>query len=265
MVRGAPPGGDAVIDHLGIRVSDYECSKQFYIRALAPLGYQLVFEHPVSGAGFGRTNKPTFWIKQGPPSPALHLAFAADDHATVQAFHRAAVEAGGRDNGAPGLRPEYHRNYFGAFVLDPDGHNIEAVCHGIGLADWKPQSHSSVSPYLVVSGAQKVIDFAKAVFGATELRRYDMPDGSIMHAEIRIGDTVVMLGDGGPEFPAFASLIHVYVEEVDRIYERALQAGATPVEAPRTRDGDPDKRGSVKDPCGNTWAIATQRPAQGKP
>ena len=109
--------------------------------------------------------------------------------------------------------------------------------------NWKPQSYSSVSPCLVVAGAQQVIDFLKAAFGATALRRYDMPDGSIMHAEVRIDDTVVMLGDGGAAFPPFASLVHVY-------------------EAPRTREGDPDKRGSVKDPCGNTWAIATQSPEQ---
>ena len=127
---------------------------------------------------------------------------------------------------------------------------------------WKPRSYSSVSPYLVVAGAQKVIDFAKAAFGAFELRRYDMPDGTIMHAEIRIDDTVIMLGDGGPEFPPFPSLIHVYVRHVDEVYERALAAGGTPIEPPRTRDGDPDKRGSVKDPCGNTWAIATQLEAR---
>jgi uncharacterized glyoxalase superfamily protein PhnB len=125
---------------------------------------------------------------------------------------------------------------------------------------WKPRDYSSVSPYLVVAGAQKVIDFAKAVFGATELRRYDMPDGSIMHAEVRIDDTVIMLGDGGQEFPPFTSLIHVYVDDVDRVYQRALQAGAIAVEKPQMREGDPDKRGSVKDPCGNTWAIATQLP-----
>jgi uncharacterized glyoxalase superfamily protein PhnB len=127
--------------------------------------------------------------------------------------------------------------------------------------NWKPSNYSSVSPYLVVAGAQKVIDFAKAVFNATELRRYDMPDGSIMHAELRLDDTVIMLGDGGPEFPPFASLIHVYVDDVDGVYERALQAGATAVEKPKSREGDPDKRGSVKDPCGNTWAIASQLPS----
>ena len=126
--------------------------------------------------------------------------------------------------------------------------------------NWKPESYSSVSPYLVVSDARKVIAFAKAVFGATELRRYDLPGGSIMHAEIRIDDSVIMLGDGGPEFPPFPSLIHVYVDDVDRVYQRAIDAGATPVEAPRTKEGDPDKRGSVKDPCGNTWSIATQLP-----
>lgn len=126
------------------------------------------------------------------------------------------------------------------------------------MKSWKPAAHSTVAPYLVVAGAQRVIDFAKAVFGATELRRYDLPDGSIMHAEIKIDDSVIMIGDGGPEFPPFPSLLHVYVEDVDHVYELALRAGATPVEAPRVRDGDPDKRGSVKDPCGNTWAIATQ-------
>ena len=130
----------------------------------------------------------------------------------------------------------------------------------MGSTNWKPESYSSVSPYLVVSEARKVIAFAKTVFGATELRRYDLPDGSIMHAELRIDDSVIMLGDGGPRYPPFPSLIHVYVDDVDRVYQRAIDAGATAVEAPRTREGDPDRRGSVKDPCGNTWSIATQLP-----
>lgn len=119
-----------MLDHIGIRVSNYERSKAFYVAALAPLGYRLLFEHPISGAGFGRSRKPDFLIKQGPPSPALHIAFASDDRAKVDAFHKAAVAAGGRDNGGPGVRAEYHPKYYGAFVLDPDGHNIEAVCHG---------------------------------------------------------------------------------------------------------------------------------------
>ncbi len=125
-------------------------------------------------------------------------------------------------------------------------------------SDWKPESYASVSPYLVVDGARTVIDFLKATFDGIELRRYDMPDGSIMHAEVQIDDTVVMLADGGDAFPPFPSLVHVYVKDVDRTYARAVAAGGFAVEEPRTREGDPDKRGSVKDPCGNTWAIATQ-------
>ena len=125
-------------------------------------------------------------------------------------------------------------------------------------ANWKPRGYSTASPYFVVAGAQQVIDFAKAVFDAEELRRYDLPDGSVMHAEFRIDDSVLMVGDAGPEFPPFQQLIHVYVPDVDATYQRALRAGATSVEAPKTREGDPDKRGSVKDPCGNTWSFATQ-------
>ncbi len=118
-----------MLDHIGIRVSDYDRSKRFYSAALGPLGYTLLFEHPISGAGFGRAGKPDFWIKQGAPSPSLHVAFESPDRATIGAFHQAALAAGGRDNGGPGLRREYHPTYYGAFVLDPDGHNVEAVCH----------------------------------------------------------------------------------------------------------------------------------------
>jgi catechol 2,3-dioxygenase-like lactoylglutathione lyase family enzyme len=118
-----------VLDHLGIPVSDFERSKRFYGEALSPLGYELIMEPGGSAAGFGRSDKPDFWISRGEPGHDLHVAFAADDHATVVAFHEAAIAAGGRDNGGPGLRPEYHPSYYGAFVLDPDGYNIEAVCH----------------------------------------------------------------------------------------------------------------------------------------
>jgi catechol 2,3-dioxygenase-like lactoylglutathione lyase family enzyme len=118
-----------MLDHISIRVSNYQRSKLFFETALRPLGYRLVFEHAISGAGFGRSGKPDFWIKQGQPSPSLHIAFASDDRATVDAFYEAAISAHGRDNGGPGLRVEYHPAYYGAFVLDPDGHNIEAVCH----------------------------------------------------------------------------------------------------------------------------------------
>jgi catechol 2,3-dioxygenase-like lactoylglutathione lyase family enzyme len=121
-------------------VSDYERSKAFYARALAPLGYALVMEvtaqQTESGypaAGFGAGGKPDFWIGgEGKLEKPLHVAITAKDRASVAAFHRAALAAGGRDNGAPGLRPQYHPNYYAAFVLDPDGHNIEAVCHSPG-------------------------------------------------------------------------------------------------------------------------------------
>jgi catechol 2,3-dioxygenase-like lactoylglutathione lyase family enzyme len=133
-----------MLDHVSLRVADYDRSKRFYTAALAPLGYALAMES-TSGAGFRRGYIPDFWIKQGEPvslgalpallepagcgGPAVHVAFAGDDRATVDAFYRAALAAGARDNGAPGLRPSYHPNYYGAFVLDPDGYNIEAVCH----------------------------------------------------------------------------------------------------------------------------------------
>ena len=125
-----------MIDHMGISVSDFGRSKAFYTAALKPLGYQLLMEFSAEqtggyeGAGFGVPHKPDFWIGKGTPNePRIHVAFRAADRATVDAFYQAAIAAGGRDNGAPGPRPHYHANYYGAFVLDPDGHNIEAVCH----------------------------------------------------------------------------------------------------------------------------------------
>ena len=118
-----------MLDHLALTVSDYEGSRRFYQSVLAPLGYALMMEHGISGAGFGRDGKPDFWIQPGDPSGPLHVAFSAADRATVDQFHSAAVEAGAQDNGSPGLRPEYHPTYYGAFVIDPDGNNVEAVCH----------------------------------------------------------------------------------------------------------------------------------------
>ena len=117
-----------MIDHMSVRVSDYEHSKTFYNAAFAPLGFKLLMEH-VSGAGFGTVGVPMFWINAGTPTPGVHIAFQSPDRAGVDAFYAAAMAAGGRDNGPPGLRARYHPNYYGAFVLDPDGYNIEAVCH----------------------------------------------------------------------------------------------------------------------------------------
>ena len=124
-----------MIDHVGFPVSDYERSKAFYAKTLAPLGYALVMEtgqtendHPA--AGFGADGKPDFWIGgEGGLNRSMHVAITAKDRAAVDAFYRAALAAGGKDNGPPGLRAHYHPDYYGAFVLDPDGHNVEAVCH----------------------------------------------------------------------------------------------------------------------------------------
>ncbi len=124
-----------MIDHTGLNVSNYAKSKAFYLAALAPLGYQLIKELPPQFApegavGLGVPPKSDFWIAGGKPqSPPLHVAFRAPSRAAVDAFYKAAISAGGRDNGPPGIRAHYHPNYYGAFVLDPDGHNIEAVCH----------------------------------------------------------------------------------------------------------------------------------------
>ncbi len=123
---------------------------------------------------------------------------------------------------------------------------------------WKPEGNSTVSPYLVIAGAHRVIDFIKKAFGGTELRRYDLPDGSVMHAELRIGDTVVMIGDAGGQWPAFPSWLHVYVEDVDATYKQALAAGGVSVQEPARKDGEGDRRGGVRDPGGNIWWIATQ-------
>jgi catechol 2,3-dioxygenase-like lactoylglutathione lyase family enzyme len=118
-----------MIDHSGVTVSDVAKSKAFYRAALAPLGYTVLMEFE-QAAGFGVSPKPDFWIGQGKPNvPPIHIAFRAESRATVDAFYKAAMAAGGSDNGAPGPRPHYHPSYYGAFVLDPDGHNIEAVCH----------------------------------------------------------------------------------------------------------------------------------------
>ena len=118
-----------MFDHIGFRVRDVEASRRFYLAALAPLGVGVAMEGPF-GVGLGRGGKPSLWLSQGePPASPLHIAFTAKNRAEVDAFHAAALAAGGKDNGAPGLRPHYHPNYYGAFAIDPDGHNIEAVCH----------------------------------------------------------------------------------------------------------------------------------------
>lgn len=126
-----------MLDHIGLAVGDLSKATEFYTAALAPLGIskQIEVTAEMTGGhgehiGYGVPDNPFFWVGTGKAaSTGVHVAFSAKDRASVDAFYNAAIAAGGRDNGAPGLRPEYHPNYYGAFVIDPDGNNIEAVCH----------------------------------------------------------------------------------------------------------------------------------------
>ncbi|HVN27649.1 MAG TPA: VOC family protein [Candidatus Binataceae bacterium] len=114
-----------MLDHVGVMVSDLAKSKAFFQAALAPLGYKVLMDFG-DAVGMGQ-ERPDFWIAKGTATKS-HIAFAAANRMMVRAFHEAAMAAGGKENGAPGLRPQYHQDYYGAFVLDPDGNNIEAVC-----------------------------------------------------------------------------------------------------------------------------------------
>ena len=121
-----------MIDHVKVFVSDLERSRAFYTRALEPLGYRAMLEPAPVVVGLG-ADRPDFWLELRPEAvTTAHLAFRADSPDAVDAFHRAALDAGGRDNGPPGMRPQYHPAYYGAFVWDPDGNNVEAVCHTAG-------------------------------------------------------------------------------------------------------------------------------------
>lgn len=124
------------IDHTSLSVSDYEAAKTFYAAALKPLRVGILMEYPASVTGnfdvcgLGADGKPFLWLANaGKTTPRVHICLRAESRAQVDAFHAAAIAAGGKDNGGPGLRPLYHPNYYGAFVLDADGHNLEAVCH----------------------------------------------------------------------------------------------------------------------------------------
>lgn len=118
-----------MFDHIGFGATNLEASKTFFLQSLAPLGVAVAMDGPY-GVGLGRNGKPSLWISPTTEKPAhLHLAFAAETRKDVDAFYAAALAAGGKGNGPPGLRPHYHANYYGAFVIGPDGHNVEAVCH----------------------------------------------------------------------------------------------------------------------------------------
>ena len=123
---------------------------------------------------------------------------------------------------------------------------------------YKPEGYNSVSPYFIVNGAQKFIDLVKAIFDAKEFRRYDMPDGTIMHAEVQIEDSIIMVGDASDMFPPVPLVMHVYVPDVDAIFKKAINAGCEIIEHPKERDGDPDRRATFKDFAGNSWSVGTQ-------
>lgn len=125
--------------------------------------------------------------------------------------------------------------------------------------DYKPDNYNSVSPYFVVEDAQKLIDLLVHIFDAKPLRRYENEDGSIMHAEIRIDDSILMFGNSNEQFPANQLLTHIYVPDVDTTFKRAINGGCIALEEPKARDGDLDKRGSFKDFAGNVWSIGTQK------
>ena len=124
---------------------------------------------------------------------------------------------------------------------------------------FKPNGYNSLSPYFIVDNCQKTIDLLKNIFDAKELRRYEHKDGSIMHAELKIDDSVVMLADSSKEYPANELLVHVYVDDVHKVFERAISLGCQPLQEPTNREGDPDVRGMFKDFQGNVWAVGTQQ------
>lgn len=123
---------------------------------------------------------------------------------------------------------------------------------------FKPENYNSVSPYFIVDGAQKLVDLLKQIFNAAELRRYDRPDGKIMHMELKVDDSVIMLADSTDQYPPNSHMIHVYVPNADETFKKAVSLGCAPVDEPKQKDGDPDKRGMFTDFAGNFWAVATQ-------
>jgi uncharacterized glyoxalase superfamily protein PhnB len=135
-------------------------------------------------------------------------------------------------------------------------HNQNKYCMN---QPYKPQGYNSVSPYLIVEGAQKLIDLLKEIFNARELRRYDNADGTIMHVELQLDDTVLMLADASSAFPANQFLLHVYVADVMSTFRKAIALGCRVDQEPQQKEGDPDLRGSFLDFAGNVWAIATQK------
>lgn len=124
--------------------------------------------------------------------------------------------------------------------------------------NFKPIGYNSLSPYFIVDGAEKFIDLLKEIFDADELRRYELPDGTIMHAELKIDDSVIMLGNSSEQYPPNQLLLHVYVKDVDATFKKAIDAGCEEIAKPKQQEGDSDKRGSFRDFAGNSWSVGMQ-------
>lgn len=123
---------------------------------------------------------------------------------------------------------------------------------------YKPTGYNSLSPYIIINGAQKQIELLKELFDAKEMRCYDTPDGTVLHAELKIDDTILMIADATDKYPPNQSLIHIYVPDVDEVFNKAIDLGFESVDSPKQKEGDPDRRGSFKDLAGNIWSVATQ-------
>lgn len=124
---------------------------------------------------------------------------------------------------------------------------------------YKPDGYNSLSPYFIVKDAQKMVNLLQSLFNATVLRRFDRPDGTIMHIELKIDDSVLMMGEASEKFPPVTHVLHLYVSNVDDVFNRAIALGCTAIEKPSEREGDPDRRGTLKDFAGNMWSIGTQK------
>jgi PhnB protein len=123
---------------------------------------------------------------------------------------------------------------------------------------FKPQGYNSLSPYLIVDGAQQLIAFLQELFGAKELRRFNRPDGKVMHAEVQIDDSIIMLSDATENYAPATTILHLYVPDAETTYNKAISLGCTSIEAPSCREGDPDMRGTFSDFAGNMWSVGTQ-------
>lgn len=135
---------------------------------------------------------------------------------------------------------------------------IFAANNEIMKKDFKPREYNSVSPYFIADDAQQLVELLIELFKAKEKRRYERPDGSIMHVELLIDDSIIMLGNSSEQFPANTHLMHIYVENVDETYDKAIALGCISIEAPKQRDDDPDRRGTFQDFAGNVWSVGTQ-------